>query len=472
MWWMCLCNWNFWGAEGGVTVTAARAVRGFEDSVARRDDNVGCRPPGELAVHRGRCSSVANITPVGNGPFGVRPRLRGLDSTRLLVLVDGERLNTARQATDRTGAEVGLISPDAISLEIVNGAGTLLYGSDALAGTLNIITNEPSFSQAPRWQYGFNGFFSTNERGRRRGLEPWDTSPRVAVRLQAGMEAYDNYEAGSFDVEDTRPLFASGQLDQRDTIDDNFGFRLNAFPDPFNAPYVRTEREIRRRTARSSMRRAWSGLAKHGRFGSAISGGEWTTSVSRTSRCRTFSMRRPCRTAISIVPPCGKTQAVTPWLANLSLAAHYQRTERLLQNLLPIQFPAPSPAFFPDQRIQARHSVEHRTARVVLRGRSAGDVRSRGGSRARAASRFSGSKRRFADHYHDHVAHRAEWRSVSSVPRPLDRPPQSTRSARGRPPGPCPRREPQGMLRYSFRTSGAYPARCRSSPGFAATSTV
>ena len=80
---------------------------------------------------------------MGNGPFGVRPRLRGLDSTRLLVLVDGERLNTARQATDRTGAEVGLISPDAISrMEIVNGAGTLMYGSDALAGTINIITNE------------------------------------------------------------------------------------------------------------------------------------------------------------------------------------------------------------------------------------------------------------------------------------------------------------------------------------------
>ena len=76
-------------------------------------------------------------------------------------------------------------------------------------------------------------------RDRNRGT----TSPRVAVRLQAGMEAYDNYEAGSFDVEDTRPLFASGQLDQRDTIDDNFGFRLNAFADPFNAPYVRTERD-------------------------------------------------------------------------------------------------------------------------------------------------------------------------------------------------------------------------------------
>ena len=75
--------------------------------------------------------------------------MRGLDSTRMLVLVDGERLNTARQATDRTGAEVGLVSTDSISrVEIINGAGTLMYGSDALAGTVNIITSEPAFSPA------------------------------------------------------------------------------------------------------------------------------------------------------------------------------------------------------------------------------------------------------------------------------------------------------------------------------------
>ena len=43
-----------------------------------------------------------------------------------------------------------------------------------------------------------------------------------------------------------------------------------------------------------------------------------------------------------------EAQAVTPWLANLSATAYYQRTERLLQNLLPVQFPAPTPtAFFP-----------------------------------------------------------------------------------------------------------------------------
>ena len=79
----------------------------------------------------------------------VRPRLRGLDSTRLLVLVDGERLNNARTATDRAGTEVGLIDLFSVeSLEVVSGSGSVLYGTDALAGTINIITNQPKFSDA------------------------------------------------------------------------------------------------------------------------------------------------------------------------------------------------------------------------------------------------------------------------------------------------------------------------------------
>jgi hemoglobin/transferrin/lactoferrin receptor protein len=297
-------------------------------------------------------SNVANITPVGNGPFGVRPRLRGLDSTRLLVLVDGERLNTARQATDRQGAEVGLISPDAISrMEIVNGAGTLLYGSDALAGTINIITNEPGFSSAPRLLYGFNGFYSSNENGARGTATIGASGPRYAVRLQAGMESYDDYKAGSLTVEDTNPFFASGALNRADTIDDNFGFAFNAFPDPFNAPFVRTSNEVPNSGANGHFVNL-SGQVKLGE--------------NRTLRVRYqrrqmsdvgfpdfaqpyfFNATSLPQSDLDRVSARYEARAVTPWLANLSLTAHYQKTERLLRNLLPVQFPAPTPvAFFP-----------------------------------------------------------------------------------------------------------------------------
>ena len=231
-------------------------------------------------------ATAVNVTPVGNGPFGVRPRLRGLDSTRLLVLVDGERLNTARMATDRTGADVGLVPADTIHrVEIVNGAGTLMYGSDALAGTINIITGEPSFSPRTAFQYGFNGFYSSNENGRRASVTLGATTPRATIRLQTGAERFDNYEAGDLEVEDTRPFFASGQIDRGDTIDDNFGFGFDAFPDPFNAPYVRTDREVHQLRGAGQLRqRIGTGQARR----AAIAAGPLSAPADVRRRLRRF----------------------------------------------------------------------------------------------------------------------------------------------------------------------------------------
>jgi hemoglobin/transferrin/lactoferrin receptor protein len=290
------------------------------------------------------------VTPVGNGPFAVRPRLRGLDSTRLLVLVDGERLNTARQATDRTGAEVGLVSTDAINrIEIINGAGTLMYGSDALAGTVNIVTNEPQFSPSSQWLYGFNGYYSSNENGARGTVTLGHTSPRAAFRIQAGAEQFDNYEAGDFDSEDTRPLFADGTLDNADTIDDNFGFSFNAFPDPFNQPYVRSDGEILNSQAEGKFV-SGSGLVRMGER--------------RSLRVRVQSrhmdnvgfpdFEQPFFFNDTSLPFSNfdklslryEAQDVTTWLANLSLTGYYQNVDRMLQTTLPVQFPAPTPAAF------------------------------------------------------------------------------------------------------------------------------
>jgi hemoglobin/transferrin/lactoferrin receptor protein len=271
------------------------------------------------------------------------------------VLVDGERLNTARQATDRTGAEVGLISPDAISrMEVVNGAGTLMYGSDALAGTINIITNESNFTPQTEWLYGFNGFYSSNENGMRGTGTVGFTSPRATLRVQAGAEDFDNYKAGKLDVEDTRPFFASGALNRGDTIDDNFGFGFNAFPDPFNAPYVRTDNEVLNAQARGNFVNA----------SSLIKVGDRRSVRLRYQRRRMEDVGFPDFASpyffnatslpfsnLDRVSARYEAQAVTPWLANLSLTAYYQRTERLLQNTAARAVPgAHAGGVLPDQR--------------------------------------------------------------------------------------------------------------------------
>ena len=337
------------GLSAQASVTAARADREIREIPLHVETL-----PGEAVAQTNPLSTgdaltgVANITPVGNGPFGVRPRLRGLDSTRLLVLVDGERLNTARQATDRTGAEVGLIATDVIDrLEIVNGAGTLMYGSDALSGTINIVTNEPSFSEKRRFLYGFDGFYSSNEEGRRGTLTFGVTSARYAVRVQGGAENYDNYTSGDFDVEDTRPFFAAGDLRQRDTVADaNLGISLRAFPDPFNAPFVRTDDVILNSEAKGNFINA----------SSVVAFGDRQTLRLRYQRRRMedigfpdfvnpifFNATALPHSRLDRVSGRYEVRALTPWLASVAATAYYQRTDRLLENVLPVQFAAPTP---------------------------------------------------------------------------------------------------------------------------------
>ncbi len=73
-------------------------------------------------------------------PFGNGIQMQGLDPAYTLILVDGEPL---------TGRNAGIINLGRIAIgnikqiEILKGPATSLYGSDALAGVINIITEEP-----------------------------------------------------------------------------------------------------------------------------------------------------------------------------------------------------------------------------------------------------------------------------------------------------------------------------------------
>ena len=335
-----------------VTVSADRGVRDVQ-VVPLRADALTADVVRELVpVSTGEVMLAApGVTPVGSGPFQVRPRLRGLDSTRVLVLVDGERLNNARTATDRAGVEVGLVSPDAIdAIEVLGGAGSVLYGTDALSGTINIITNRPRFSPTNVFSAGFTGFYSTNENGRRGTVNLGMSTPRVAVSFVGGGERFDDYEAGGDYQESSEPLFANGTLDRADTIDDAFGFRFDAFPDPFNAPFTRTSALIPNSAMEGNSANV-SGLVK--------------LAASQTLELR-YQRRRATNVGFpdfadptffqSITLPesgfdkvAGTYTAteLTPWLSRVSATAYYQQQNRLLRNELPVQFPAPSATFFP-----------------------------------------------------------------------------------------------------------------------------
>ncbi len=68
-------------------------------------------------------------------------RLQGLDGRHALILIDGQRQIQAAHGSG--GVDVSHISIESIErIEIARGAGSALYGSDALSGVVNIITKK------------------------------------------------------------------------------------------------------------------------------------------------------------------------------------------------------------------------------------------------------------------------------------------------------------------------------------------
>lgn len=77
---------------------------------------------------------VANYS---TGNFVAKPVIRGLPSFRSLILVDGMR-EESQQFGDEHGPNIDILDMDRI--EVVRGPGSLLYGSDALGGVINVST--------------------------------------------------------------------------------------------------------------------------------------------------------------------------------------------------------------------------------------------------------------------------------------------------------------------------------------------
>lgn len=133
------------GIQSEVTVTPARGEqeRTFDVpepvSVTTREE-IDSRPHQILSqVLRGEPGILVQQTTTAQGS----PFIRGFSAQRIVYLVDGIRYNVS---TARAGATqyLGWINPGAVQrLEVVRGPSSVQYGSDALGGTVNVISERP-----------------------------------------------------------------------------------------------------------------------------------------------------------------------------------------------------------------------------------------------------------------------------------------------------------------------------------------
>lgn len=302
--------------------------------------------------------TLPSLTPVNSGPYLVRPRLRGLDSTRLVLMIDGERLNTSRVATDRAGPELGLVDPSQVeTIEVVHGSGSALYGTDALSGTINIRTDMPEpVPQALRLGGEFAGFFSSNEIGRR-GTAKLDVAGRwFALRASLMLERYPNYHAGKPLGESSAsmivPVTVFSDTQQKNpelffpppgrVIQQIF---FGVVPDPFNQPFTRTDSEIPNSQSHGS------NVSLTGRVFPAQGQHLRLRLMRRRATLIGFpDFQQPFFFQVINLPFSDLDKAslryegtgLTPWLTRLAAGGYWQDQDRLLRNDFTVLGVAPS----------------------------------------------------------------------------------------------------------------------------------
>jgi len=141
-----------------VTVTAS----GRTESVFEAFQTVTSRESYELTARAAAPSlgealeHESGIAKRSTAPGNSRPVIRGFDGDRVLILQDGIRTGTLSAQSADHGEPV---DPGAIErIEVVRGPATLLYGSNAIGGVVNIVTGHHILHQHPH--EGMRGSFT------------------------------------------------------------------------------------------------------------------------------------------------------------------------------------------------------------------------------------------------------------------------------------------------------------------------
>jgi len=117
------------------------------------------------------------------GPWASRISMRGLAGERVLVLVDGVRLQAGRGH----GAQTSLVSVDRLeSVELLPGAGGAVYGSDALGGVVELNTHRDLLTRASSTLMVTGRSASPGEENSALARARY-TSPRLGAELSAGL---------------------------------------------------------------------------------------------------------------------------------------------------------------------------------------------------------------------------------------------------------------------------------------------
>ena len=129
---------------------------------------------------------------------GGSPIIRGFKANKLLLLVDGIRLNNATYRGGNT-QYLSTVNSDALArIEIVHGPVSVLYGSDALGGAINVFTQMPRLTDGAKFRFNGSaeGSVSTADDTETAHLSLSGTNRRFGLLVDVSFKSFCDIERG------------------------------------------------------------------------------------------------------------------------------------------------------------------------------------------------------------------------------------------------------------------------------------
>jgi len=168
--------------------------------------------------------STGNIYVQKSQLGGGSPMIRGFSTNRLLITVDGVRMNNA---IFRGGNLQNVISIDPLFIhntEVTLGAGSVIYGSDAIGGVMSFYTHQPKLSYSDSLKFNINSLVryatASNEKTGHIdfnfGLKKW------AFLTNISYNSFSDLKMGKYGLDDyLRPEYVITVNNEDDIVTNN-----------------------------------------------------------------------------------------------------------------------------------------------------------------------------------------------------------------------------------------------------------
>ncbi len=235
-----LCFGSAWAEEepqqailSTVVVTATKTERELVQvpaSISVVDsDMMKAQPKATLAE---MLQDISSVEVKDQGVPGLKKvTIRGDSASRILVLIDGQKVGSQKSMD---GIPL-MIDPNNVErIEVIKGPASVLYGSEAVGGVVNIITKKGGERPV---QADLSGTYNSAFNGLTSGVSLYGSLNRFDYRLSASYTDADDLEAPSGTIEDTS--FMNRDLDGYlgyNWDDGSLGLKAESFWSNSNSP--------------------------------------------------------------------------------------------------------------------------------------------------------------------------------------------------------------------------------------------